>query len=98
MKSAKWLMVVLVLVLCAACAAGPNPMLGMEDATAGFWLGLWHGLIIFFTLIGSLFTDNVSIYEVNNNGGWYDVGFYLGVVMALESSGIAVGRRSSSRE
>ena len=65
----------------AACAAGPNPEVGVADADgtlAGFWLGLWHGIIAPITFIISLFTDDVSIYAVNNSGGWYDFGFVLG--------------------
>ena len=64
-----------------ACAAGPNPEVGIADADgtlAGFWLGLWHGIIAPITFIISLFTDDVSIYAVNNSGGWYDFGFVLG--------------------
>ena len=45
----------------------------------GFWGGLWHGMIIIFSWIGSLFSDDIAIYAVNNNGGWYDFGFLLGV-------------------
>lgn len=44
----------------------------------GFWGGLWHGIIAPFSFIGSLFSDNISMYAVNNNGGWYDFGFVLG--------------------
>jgi hypothetical protein len=44
----------------------------------GFWSGLWHGLIAFFSFFGSLFSDEIAVYAVNNNGGWYDFGFVLG--------------------
>jgi hypothetical protein len=73
-------MVCLVLVL-AACAAGANPDVGVpapDGDVAGFWLGLWHGIISPITFLISLFTDDVSIYEVYNNGNWYDFGFVLG--------------------
>ena len=30
------------------------------------------------TLVISLFSDNIGMYEVYNNGGWYDFGFLLG--------------------
>ncbi len=43
-------------------------------APAGFWLGLWQGLISPITFVISLFTDGVNIYEVRNTGNWYDVG------------------------
>lgn len=76
------LFILLVLVL-AACAAGPNPAVDVPDAdgdTAGFFLGLWHGLIAPVTLIISLFTDTVNVYEVHNTGNWYDVGFVFAIV------------------
>ena len=46
---------------------------------AGFWGGLWHGIIAPITFIVSLFFDGVSIYETNNNGRWYEFGFMLGI-------------------
>jgi hypothetical protein len=32
-----------------------------------------------FSFIGSLIWDDVAVYAINNNGGWYDFGFLLGV-------------------
>lgn len=46
---------------------------------AGFWAGLWHGMIAGLVFIIGLFTTNISIYETNNNGRWYDFGFLLGI-------------------
>ncbi|MET4226574.1 hypothetical protein [Oerskovia enterophila] len=66
----------------AACAPGPNPDVGTPTADgspAGFWLGLWQGIIVPVTFVISLFTDTVNIYEVHNNGNWYDFGFVLGL-------------------
>jgi hypothetical protein len=71
----------------SACAAGPNPALDTGPDPAGFWLGLWHGLILPVTFVVSLFTDNVSIYEVQNDGGWYDAGFVLGLLVVLGGGG-----------
>jgi hypothetical protein len=48
-------------------------------------LGLWQGLISPITFIVSLFTTKVNIYEVHNNGNWYDFGFMLGVAAAFSS-------------
>jgi hypothetical protein len=31
------------------------------------------------SFIGSLFFDDITIYAVNNNGGWYNFGFLLSV-------------------
>jgi hypothetical protein len=72
--------------LLSSCAAGPNPAAGMGEEPAGFWLGLWHGIILPVTFVISLFTDNVSVYEVANNGNWYDFGFFIGVAMSLGGS------------
>jgi hypothetical protein len=79
-----------------SCAAGPNPAAGAGAEPAGFWLGLWHGIIFLVTFVISLFTDDVSVYEVANNGNWYDVGFFAGVSMLLGGSGGA-GARSRRR-
>jgi hypothetical protein len=46
---------------------------------AGFWGGLWHGILAPITFFVSLFADGVSIYETNNNGRWYEFGFMLGI-------------------
>ena len=51
----------------------------MPSDPYGFWSGLWHGWIILWSWIGSLFSDDIAIYAINNNGGWYDFGFALGV-------------------
>jgi hypothetical protein len=64
----------------AACAATQA-----SDAVApqapGFWLGLWHGFIFPVAWLVSLFTSKVAIYAVPNNGGWYDFGYFLGIVV-----------------
>jgi hypothetical protein len=50
-----------------------------EKEPVGFWYGLWHGMILPFAWFLSLFMDDVAIYAIYNNGGWYDFGFFLGV-------------------
>ena len=64
----------------AACAATQA-----SDAVAptapGFWLGLWHGFIFPVAWVISLFTNQVAIYAVPNSGGWYDFGYFLGIVV-----------------
>ena len=63
----------------AACATQPAP--SVADAP-GFWLGLLHGMIAPFSLIASLFWE-VRIYAFPNAGGWYDLGYYLGIAGTL---------------
>jgi len=86
----------LVLVL-AACAAGANPEVGKAAAggeSAGFWLGLWHGIISPVTFVISLFNEKVSIYEVHNDGNWYDFGFVLGAGILFGGGFLGIGRNS----
>lgn len=84
------------LVLLTACAAGPNPELDTGPDPAGFWLGLWQGFIVPVTFVISLFTDDVSIYEVKNSGNWYDFGYVLGISAVLGGGG-GGGARASRR-
>jgi len=91
----------LTLMVLIGCAAGPNDMLDTPDEDgdlAGFWRGLWHGIIAPVTFALSLFSDKVSLYEVHNNGGWYDFGFLLGLaaVWGGGGGGAASARRSRS--
>jgi hypothetical protein len=68
--------------------AGPGSRFQVPGARrAGFWAGLWHGLICPITLIVSLFTPNVRIYEVRNRGRLYDFGFVIGASGSLGGSG-----------
>jgi hypothetical protein len=46
----------------------------------GFLLGLWHGFIFPVAWVLSLIMPDVAVYAVPNNGGWYDFGFFVGVV------------------
>lgn len=93
--------VLLVLLVLAGCAPGPNTMAGTANAegeVAGFWMGLWHGFIAPVTFIISLFNKNVEVYEVHNNGGWYTFGFVFGLSIIFGgSSGGAAGSRRRRR-
>jgi hypothetical protein len=79
----------------SACAAGPNPAAGKGDA--GFWSGLWQGIIFPITFFISLFTDRVNVYEVANNGNWYDFGFFVGIVVIGGGGGVGARRARKRR-
>lgn len=89
--------IIAVFLILTACAAGPNEALNTASpnsmVVAGFWRGLWHGIIAPVTFFISLFTDNISLYEVHNTGGWYDFGFVLGAGIIFGGSGRAARRR-----
>lgn len=59
---------------------GPNSRYKLPDAAAaGFFSGLWHGMIAPVVFIVSLFVDSVRVYETHNKGRRYDFGFLIGV-------------------
>jgi hypothetical protein len=79
-----------VLVALTGCAARPNELANQPVAggtIAGFWQGVWQGLISPFAFIISLFNPAVGVYDVHNNGGWYNLGFLLGAAIILGGSG-----------
>ena len=89
---------VVLLILLTSCAAGPNTQRSIADGggdVAGFWLGLWHGIISPVTFFISLFVDTMNIYEVHNSGNWYNLGFVLGAGI-LFSGGAAGARKRRS--
>ena len=68
--------------------AGPNSSYQVPGAEpAGFWAGLWHGLICPITFLVSLVSPGVRIYEQNNVGRLYDFGFLIGASAALGGGG-----------
>ena len=69
------------LATCAVAASAP-----------GFLLGLWHGFIFPVAWFVSLFAHNISVYAVPNNGGWYNFGYFLGIVV------FGVGARKSVKQ
>jgi len=87
-----FLYTLLVVVLFTGCADVSNIEACTTVAPYGFWGGLWHGMIAPFAWIGSLFSSDIAIYAVNNNGGWYDFGFILGIG-ALSSSSTSAAKR-----
>jgi hypothetical protein len=79
----KVLVFLLLTIVLAGCLAGPDsrwndtPM-PRDPPKAGFFAGLWHGLIAVITLILGIFTD-FKVYEIHNSGWFYDLGFLIGV-------------------
>ena len=90
------LLLTLILVLLTACAAGPNPNVGVatdNGTVAGFWMGLWHGFIFPVTFLISLFNHDVGVYELHNNGGWYNFGYLVGLSIIFGGGGRSAARR-----
>ena len=81
-------LIILVILLFSSCAdvVCIDKCIPIDAKVYGFWNGLWHGMTSGITFISSLFTDNVTVYAINNNGAWYNFGFLWGVAGALGST------------
>ena len=65
----------------ASCAHQVGSAVQHNPDTPGFLLGLWHGFIFPVAWVLSLFVPDVAIYAVPNSGGWYDFGYFLGIMV-----------------
>jgi len=86
----------LLTLMLAGCVPGANQFMerpNSQGAIAGFWLGVWQGFTAPFVFFASLFKDNLNIYEVHNNGSWYNLGYLLGLACFFGGSGNKVARR-----
>jgi len=84
----KFVLLMILVLLMASCSAGHDRFIAEQPA--GFWFGLWHGMISYISLIARLFNENVAVYEWDNTGGWYDFGFLLGVTLIWGGSSQAI--------
>lgn len=75
--------------LLAACATQTSSAIAHTPTTPGFLLGLWHGFIFPVAWVLSLVMPDVAVYAVPNTGGWYDFGYFVGIVF------FGVGARST---
>ena len=71
----------------AACARQAETAVAPD--APGFLTGVWHGFIFPVAWVVSLFDGDAAIYAVPNNGGWYDFGYFVGIVF------IGVGARKT---
>ena len=97
-RGAALVALLLVALVLAACAAGPNPTVGVAPEggeVAGFLPGLWHGIISPITFLISLFNKDVNLYEVHNDGNWYNFGFVLGAGILFGGGFLGMGRSGS---
>jgi hypothetical protein len=79
-----------ILALALALAACANQAAtAVAPGAPGFLWGVWHGFIFPIAWVVSLFDGNAAVYAVPNNGGWYDFGFFIGIVF------IGVGARKT---
>ncbi len=83
------IVVVLILTVFGSCVPGEGRHTTEEPAN--LWWGIWHGWVAPISLIVSWFKPEVSIYERNNTGFWYELGFYMAIISGF--GGISLSRR-----
>ena len=69
---------IMILILLATCltSCAPKHYTGSEY---GFFSGIWHGLIVVFSIVGKIFGFDIGIYAENNSGFFYWLGFLIGI-------------------
>ena len=89
----KYVLLGLIVLMLTGCADSITFEAAMTAEPVGFWYGLWHGMILPFAWVVSLFSDSTAIYAIYNNGGWYDFGFFLGIGCVAGGSSSAKSKR-----
>ncbi|PYV98489.1 MAG: hypothetical protein DMG89_11035 [Acidobacteria bacterium] len=74
-----FVVVLLLLSILAGCAPGPNQSKGTGSERGGAspasGSACGRGFIAPFVFVASLFKSDLNIYEVHNNGAWYNFGY-----------------------
>ncbi len=83
------IMIALLAMMLTGCMPGDEKY--TQDDPAGFFWGIWHGWIAPLSLIFGFFNDTTRIYELNNSGLWYDLGFYIAIISGF--GGFSLSRK-----
>lgn len=75
-KPLLWVFTIVAVISIVSCAGQPSPT---AFNPPGFFGGIFHGFIILFSFVGSIFSD-IRIYAFPNSGVMYDFGYLIGLV------------------
>jgi hypothetical protein len=89
------LLITSVVVLFALSACIPGDGTYSTTNTAGFFWGIWHGWLAPLSLIIGIFDKNIRLYEINNTGWWYDLGYYMAIISGF--GGLSFYRRKNRK-
>ena len=99
MKKRKIILIVALLIVLSVFFTGciPGDARFYEASPAGFWWGVWHGIVIWISFFIGLFTGGeFTIYEAHNTGWPYNLGFLLGAssgIAGISIGGVRIGGR-----
>lgn len=98
----RFALLALALPLLASCARQAESAVATGQDVPGFLSGVWHGFIFPVAWVISLFEPSVAVYAVPNDGGWYDFGYFIGIVFlgvgARQTRTVYVDRRRKDVE
>ena len=89
--SKKFTSVLLLIALITVAGCIPGDGKHTVEKPAGFFWGIWHGWIAPISLIWGIFNSDIRVYELENTGWWYDLGFYIAIISGF--GGISLTRR-----
>ncbi len=91
----KWIVVLMLAsLLLSSCAGSEQFKEGAKKANLIH--GIWHGWIAPFSLVLSIFGDGIRMYEPNNTGWSYDIGFYMAIIGGF--GGLALSRKKRKKD
>ena len=90
----KIVIIILFVSFLIACLPGDGKR--TSENPAGFFSGIWHGWVAPLSLVFGIFNGNIRVYEVNNTGWWYDLGFYMAIISGF--GGISLSRKKFKRK
>ena len=83
-----------ILLTLTGCVPGDGTYVAAKPA--GFFWGIWHGWMAPISLVIGLFNKDIRVYEMINNGWWYDFGFYIAIISGF--GGLSLFRKNSSKK
>lgn len=96
MKILLVLVILAALLSLSACAPGSGKY--REEHRANLFTGIYHGWIAPITLIWGFFDSDIRIYEVNNTGWGYDIGFYIAILGGFGSFALTRKKKKSKHD
>lgn len=91
-----FLLIIAIMMAMAGCVPGDGTY--TAEKPAGFFWGVWHGWVAPISLIIGLFNENIRIYEPNNTGWFYDLGFYIAVISGFGGISLSRKKKKDKRE
>jgi hypothetical protein len=71
-------LIIFLILTVTSCASA-----GVVDYEPGFLTGLWDGLTIIYSLLGSIFDSSINLIAENNNGFFYYLGWGIGLLISI---------------